>query len=95
MKNIRGHKSWSFSEVIEILAKGSSFTVPTLPHYIYDGVKRIRHTLVKIGFIRPTGRCETSVSYVATDRFKEWRSEFEQKKTTLMPVKWAKQGATK
>lgn len=90
MSNILGHKSWNFNEVIEMLAKGSSFTVPTLPHYRYDNVKRIRGNLSKIGFIKQTGRCETSISYVATERFKKWRKEFEAKQTTLMPIKWAK-----
>jgi hypothetical protein len=88
MKNIRGHKSWNFDEVIAMLAKGGSFTVPTLPHYRYDRVKRIRATLCKVGAIKQTGRCETSISYTATDKFKQWRSELESKATTLGVVKF-------
>lgn len=90
MKNIRGHKSWSFNEVVEMLGRGSSFTVPTLPHYRYDGIKRIRSNLIKIGFIRKTGKCETSVSYMPTELFKEWHQELKEKKTNLGPVKWVK-----
>lgn len=90
MKNIRGHKSWSFEEVLQLLRKGS-FSVPTLPHYRYDAVKRHRSNLVKIGFIRQSGRCDTSISYTATDKFREWANEYDNKQTTLMPVKWAKE----
>jgi hypothetical protein len=90
MRQILTHTSRNVEDVINILKSGGTFTCPTLPHYRYDGTKKSRSVLMKSGMLRETGKTNTGVSYVASNKFNEWLAEFNAGKTKLMPVKWAK-----
>lgn len=90
MKQILTHKARSIADVIVILKTGS-FSCPTLPHYRYDQTKAARNALMKAGMLKQTGRCDTSIQYTASDKFKEWQGEFESGATKSMPMKWAKE----
>jgi len=91
MKNILGHISRNKEEIIEILLNTGTYTCPTLPHYRYDRVKSICRDLTKRGFLKKSGRTDVSVNLVVTDRFLEWKEEFQSGKTTKMPIKWQKE----
>jgi len=75
MKNILGHKSWNQEELIGILQKGGTYTMPNLPHYRYQRVKALCWEMESLGLLRRTGRTETGISFVPTDLFKKWRTE--------------------
>lgn len=90
MKQILTHKARSIADVIEMLKNGQTFSCPTLPHYRYGQTKSARNALLKAGMLRQTGRCCTSIQYVASDLFKLWMEEHASGKTTSMPIKWAK-----
>lgn len=91
MKDIRGHRSYTKEEIVEILCRTGTYTCPTLPHYRYDGVKRICGELRKRGFLRKTGNTNEGVNLAITERFREWKSEKESGLTTSGPVKWQKE----
>lgn len=90
MKQILTHKARSIEDVVELLKVGS-FSCPTLPHYRYRQTQGAAKALLKAGMLKKTGRCDTSVSYVASDKFNEWLSEYQKGLTRSMPMKWAKQ----
>lgn len=89
MKQILTHKARSVADVIEILKTGT-FSCPTLPHYRYNQTKAARNALQKAGMLKQTGKTETCINYVASDKFKKWLGEFQARKTTKQPIKWAK-----
>lgn len=90
MKNILGHRAWNMEEVVGMLRDHGSFTMCTLPHYRFDRVKRICRELETRGFIRRTGRTETSINFTVSDQFKAWAAEFATGATKSWPVKWVK-----
>lgn len=89
-KQILTHTARNVEDLIALLKVGG-FSCPTLPHYRYRPTQKARNALSKAGMIKQTGRCETSIQYAATDKFKEWQSEYETGVTRSMPMKWAKQ----
>jgi hypothetical protein len=90
MKNILGHKSYNMEEVIDILYRTGTFTCPTLPHYRYNRIKTVCGQLQNRGFLKQSGRSETGRNLVVTERFKEWKTEFDNGITKLRPIKWQK-----
>lgn len=92
MKLIRGHKSWNFDEIVQILLRSGTYTCPSLPHYRYDRVKKICGELSRLGLIALKSNDDVSKNYVVTDRFKRWKDEYESGATTLMPRKWCVKG---
>lgn len=74
MRNVLGHISRNKEEIIGLLEKGG-YTMCTLPHYRYEREKMVCGELMQYGMIRRTGRTETSVNYVGTDFFKQWRND--------------------
>ena len=91
MKDIRGHKSWTLDELVQILDKGGSYCCPTLPHYRYARVQRNCQELKRRGLITKSGCTPCGVNYTPTDLFRQWRKEKAEGATTLGPVKWHKQ----
>lgn len=89
MKQILTHTARSVEDVISLLKTGG-FSCPTLPHYRYRQTKAARNALQKAGMIKQTGRCETSIQYAASEKFKEWLAEYESGITKSLPMKWAK-----
>jgi hypothetical protein len=75
MKNILGHKSWNQKELINILEKGGTYTMPNLPHYRYQNVRTICLGMRSVGLLKETGRTNNGISFAPTDLFKKWRTE--------------------
>src|SRR5437660_1499838 len=90
VKDILGHKSWNMEEIIDMLKKSGTFSMCNLPHYRFNGVKTICRCLQRRGFIKKTGNGETFITFGVTERFVEWKNEYEAKITTSLPVKWQK-----
>ena len=49
MKEILGHRTRSRGEIVEILARGGTYTCPTLPHDRYGRVKQACRELRRLG----------------------------------------------
>lgn len=90
MKNILGHKSWNFEEVVYILTKGGVFCMCRLPHYRFRPVQGHCARLRKAGLIQKTGATDTGINYKATALFRRWKVERELGITDLGVIKWAK-----
>ncbi len=91
VREILGHKSRNFDEIVEVLSKTGTYTCPTLPHYRYDRVKRVCQKLTKHGFVKKSGKTDTGVNLIVTDLFKQWQRDFSEGRTKLGPVKYQKQ----
>ena len=89
MKQVLTHTSRSIADVIELLKTGS-FCCPRLPHYRYRQTQQAAAALNRAGMLKFTGKTDTGTNYIASDRFKEWKAEFEGGHTTLQPIKWDK-----
>lgn len=90
MKEILGHLARSRGEIVEILARGGTYTCPTLPHDRYGRVKQACRDLRRLGLVRVTGRTPVSVNLAPTPLFREWRRAHAAGETALGPVRWAK-----
>ena len=73
MKEILGHRARSRGEIVEILARGGTYTCPTLPHDRYGRVKQACRDLRRLGLVRVTGRTPVAVNLALTPLFREWR----------------------
>lgn len=62
MKEIKGHRSWNYDEVVMMLRRTGGFTCCVLPHYRYDGVKNICRRLRRKGWIVQSGSGGDSVA---------------------------------
>lgn len=91
MRKIKGHRAWSFEEVIGLFKRDKMFTMCDLPHYRYDRVRGHCKRLRKMGMIQRRGFSDTAVHWVITDLFKRWMIEQDLGITDLGVVKWAKQ----
>ena len=91
MDNIKGHKSWTQDELVQILVNHGTYTCPTLPHFRYQRVKRICRKFQQVGLLRVVGRRVESKHLVVTELFLEWRKERDEGLTYLGPERWAKQ----
>lgn len=86
MKDILGHKSWDEQEVLAFFDKGA-FTMCNLPHYRYHRVQSICASLKSCGLIEKVGGTETSVNYVATPEYHQWRLDVAAGKAPGSPAK--------
>lgn len=91
MKNILGHRSWNFREVVDFFVKTGTFTMCALPHYRFQPVKDHCHRLKKAGLIERSGCTNVAVSWKTTKLFRRWVIEKELGITELEVIKWAKQ----
>lgn len=91
MINIKGHKSYTQDEIVEILKTKGSFTYPTLPHYRYERVQRVCRELRRRNLVTVSGKTEISVNLVPSNKFKQWLAEAEAGQTKLGIIKWSKQ----
>lgn len=69
MKDILGHRSWNRFEVLAFLGRSGTFTMCSLPHYRYDGVKAICRDLKRKGLIEESGRTDTSINWRVTEKW--------------------------
>lgn len=90
MKNILGHRSWSFIEIVDFFVKTGTFTMCVLPHYRFQPVKDHCRRLQKAGLIKKSGRTDTAVSFKTTKKFRLWMIEADLGITELGVIKWAK-----
>jgi len=90
-KLIVGHISRTLPEIVEILLNGGTYSCPTLPHYRYSSVQSHCRNLKKRGLIEKSGKADVSVNYKPSALLREWKKEFDEGKTALMPIKWVKQ----
>ena len=88
---IKGHKSRSQGNIVDLLATRGNYTCPTLPHYRYDAVKTTCARLRKLGLVRVAGRTGVAESIVPTNLFREWQRAFASKATNLGVINWAKE----
>ena len=99
MKEILGHRTRSRGEIVEILARGGTYTCPTLPHDRYGRVKQACRELRRLGLVPAksrsdlrgvTGRTPVAVNLAPTPLFREWRRAHAAGETALGPVRRAK-----
>jgi hypothetical protein len=92
MREIRGHKSYSLSEIVAILSRTGTYTCPTLPHYRYDRVKSACWRLRKAKLLTVSGRQPEAVNLIVTPLFHEWMAAVAAGETQLGVLKWARSG---
>lgn len=91
MRNILGHKAWSFDEIVYIFKDKGMFTMCDLPHQRYDRVKGHCHRLKKAKLIVKHRDGPNCVHWVQTKLFERWVIEQDLGITDLGVVKWARQ----
>jgi len=92
MRIIRAHKVYNDKEFCQLLSKAGCYTMCMLPHHRFNEMKDRCQRFAQAGFLvkHKVHAGEFVTHWNATDLFYEWRDEFLDGQTNVMPHKWLK-----